>query len=604
MEEKEQAEDTILEEQIPFLAQTSDHEPVGTVEEEGRATDYSGFTKKDFVRLLNELLRAADWKHIDATLREVRPLFDELRNRDRHEALERFIAAGGRKEDFEYRQPEADVSFDANYKLLRDRLAEHQRSLENQKQENLYRKQDLLDQLRALVDGEDTEHNFARFKKIQKEWKATGPVPAGQSHTLWASYLALVDRFYDQRSIYFELKDLDRKRNLETKLEICGRAEKLVAHPQLREALSELNELHHEFRNTGPVPIDEKDKLWNRFKAASDAVYARRDAHEKEMQKMFAARAEIKEKLVAEIQPYAQFQSAQMKEWNQKTQEVLAIQKKWEAAGIVPRARTKDLNRQFWQALKTFFQNKRAFFKSVDAARGENLRAKRELIEMVRQLQHSADLDATLSTLKDLQRKWKEIGPVPEKVRRPLFAEFKGLCDSFFQQQRSREEEKNSEEEENLRAKEAICMELERDAGTLAATPNRLAELQEAFLAGGLTPRAKVAALRARFDKAVEAYIAGLPVGEFEKAKMLLHSERAAWKGDTQGMKKLAQREQTLRKKLQKAENDLATLKNNLEFFGRSKNAEVMKEAFSDRMLEAANEVKRLKEQLKLLKSA
>lgn len=602
--ENEQSVETTAFETPPVALAADVHEtdPM-EVEEEIRQVDYAAFAKADFVKLVNELTKGTDLKQADRVLREVKPLFDELRQKDREAALQKFLATGSKKEDFEYRVPDLDSAFDAAYKLLRDRITQHQRSLEEQKQENLRLKEELLEKLRALVDGEDTEHNFGAFKEIQKSWKAIGPVAPSQTKTLWANYTALVDRFYDQRSIYFELKELDRRKNLEAKYELCARAEKLIDQPVLKEAVRELNELHNEFKHIGPVPQEEKDQLWNRFKAASDQVYARRDAYVQELQKSFALNAEAKTQVLAELLPYAGFQTDRIKEWNQKTQEVLALQKKWESIGVIPRAKARELNKQFWHAFKSFFHTKRTFFKQLDQERERNLALKKELVEAAKQLQESADWNATSNTLKELQRKWKEIGPVPEKFRDSIFNEFKAACDHFFNQRRSVHDQETQTQLENLKLKESICHQLEQSGAGGGCTLQELQTLQAQYQTIGFVPRENVNALRDRYAKAVDAYIAKLPMGDTDRAQVQWESELAGLKNDPQGDKKLYQKEQGLRKKLQKAENDLATLKNNLEFFGRSKNADKLKEEFAGKIQEAADEVKRLKDQLKVLKS-
>lgn len=572
-------------------------------EGEIQEADYSTFTKKDFVGLINELTKNPDWKLADRTLREVKPLFDELRHRDREAALHRFLESGSKKEDFEYRVPDLDSSFDAACKLLRDRILQQQRALEAQKHENLNARQEVLERLRALVDGEDSVHNFNVFKEIQKAWKSIGPVAPGQTKTLWASYTALVDRFYDQRSIFFELKELDRKKNLEAKIGLCVRAEKLAEHAVLKEAVRELNELHHDFKHVGPVPLDEKEALWSRFKAASDRVYARRDAHEEEVQKRLAANAAAKAKLLSELLPLAGFQSDRIKEWNQKTQQVLALQKMWESTGPAPRANTRELNKQFWQAFKAFFQTKRTFFKKLDQEREQNLTLKKSLVEAARGLQDSADWQATSNALKELQRKWKEIGPVPEKFRESLFAEFKAACDHFFDQRRHVVDQETHAQLDNLAQKEALCQQLETAAQAGAVHLDELTDLQHRFQATGFVPREAMSALRDRYQKAVDAYVTMLPLDAHEKATLRLKTQVAGLLSDPQGDKKIFQKEQTLRKRLQKAEQDLATLRNNLEFFGRSKNADKLREEFNVKIEEAAGEVKQLKEQLKVLKS-
>src|SRR5690606_15223328 len=245
-------------------------------EDEDQQVDYSNYSKKQLVEVLAALTKEDNINKIERVLKEVKPHYDELRNAEREKALEKFIAEGGDEADFAYKPDELDIKFDADYGLLKERRSKHFASIEKQKDDNLAAKNQLLEQLRKLVDDEETTASLDELKKIQSDWKKIGQVPAGQVKTLWANYNALLDRFYDNRSIYFELKELDRKKNLEAKLELCERAEKLQEETNLKNAIKELNELHEEFRHIGPVPQEDQEALWQRFKAASDALYDRR----------------------------------------------------------------------------------------------------------------------------------------------------------------------------------------------------------------------------------------------------------------------------------------------------------------------------------------
>src|SRR5690606_22295054 len=207
----------------------------------------------------------------------------------------------------------------------------------------------------------------------------------------------------------------DRKKNLEAKLELCSRAERLAEVEIIKDAIRELNELHQEFKHIGPVPAEEKEPIWQRFKAASDAVYARRDAYLQTLQHELQQNLELKIKHAEEAQAYASFQSDRIKEWNEKTKEILELQKKWEGVGGLPRAKAKDVNKKFWSAFKSFFNNKNAFFKKLDEEREQNLQMKNDLVRQALELRDSQDWDKTANDLKSLQQKWKDVGPVPEK---------------------------------------------------------------------------------------------------------------------------------------------------------------------------------------------
>ena len=566
--------------------------------------DYSTFAKKDFVELLKNLAGENDFKKVDFILREVKPLYDELRDKEKEEALKTFVESGGNADDFEYRPGELDNSFDANYRLIRDRRNQFNKNQEEQKNDNLRRKNELLEQLRALVDAEDSDQSFNKFKEIQKDWKNVGSVPNTQVKPLWASYTALVDRFYDNRSIYFELKELDRKKNLESKFELCVRAEKLLEIEKLKDAVRELNELHNEFKHIGPVPKDEKDAVWHRFKAASDAIYAKRDAFLDQLNKEQVKNLDEKLRIAEEVAAFANFETDRIKEWNQKTQEILAIQKKWEGIGAVTRSKAKEVNKKFWSAFKAFFSKKNVFFRKLDEEREKNLTAKREIIKQAHDLKQSQDWDKTANALKDLQARWKDIGPVPEKLREKVFQEFKEACDFFFGQRRTQFEKLENEQEVNLQQKEALCKELEDLTATGAGTPEQLQTIVERFNSIGFVPKKSINDSRNRFKAAVDQFIAQLNgLSGDDKDRLQLEVQLGNLRNDPQGERKLYQREQGIRKRISKIENDIVTLKNNIEFFGRSKNAEAYKAEFAQQIDAATVQLNALKGQLKLLKT-
>jgi hypothetical protein len=595
---------------IALVKNTPDHDavPAATsveeMEEAAPAPDYTHFTKKDFVDLIKDLARQDDFRKVDSTIKEIKLHFDEIQDHERSEALKRFVEEGGSPKDFEFRPDPLDISFEAIYKVVRDRKTEHFKVLEEQKNENFKNKNTLLEELRTLVDGEDDRRSFDKVKDIQQKWRAIGPVPAAHVRPQWASYHALMDRFYDNRNIYFELKELDRKKNLEAKLELCARAEKLASVERLGDAVRELNELHEEYKHIGPVARDEKDAVWERFKKASDAVYARRDELAAKIQKDLVENLQQKEKIIEEVTAFASFQSDRIKEWNQKTTEIIALQKKWEAIGAVPRAKSKDINKKFWAGFKTFFNVKGTFFKKLDEARTQNLELKRGLIQQAEALKASSDWDKTANELKLLQQKWKDIGPVPEKLRDKVFLEFKAACDYFFDQRRVKFEEADKQQADNLAKKEAICVELEQMIEGKTGTLAQLREMQRSFHAIGFVPKQAVVSIRNRFNTAMDKFLAGLQVSQSEKDSAMLEIQLENLKTDPDAGHKIQQREQGLRKKIQKAENDLAILKNNLEFFGRSKNAEKMKAEFNEKIEAGAAEVQQLKSQLKQLRAA
>lgn len=566
--------------------------------------DYSSYTKAQLVDAVKELTKDNNFKKVDAALRDIKPLYDEMRDKERTAALQRFTAEGGIAEDFEFKGDELDNTFDANLKLLRDRRMNHFRQQEEQKNDNLRRKLELIEKLRELVDAQDQANQFDAFKELQREWRSIGPVPATQAKTLWANYHALEDRFYDNQSIYFELKELDRRKNLESKLEICARAEKLANVVIIKDAIRELNELHHEFKHIGPVPKEDKEAVWQRFKAASDAVYARRDAYLQNLQSELHKNLDEKVKLGDEALAYQTFNTDRIKEWNEKTKEILELQKRWEAVGGLPRAKAKEVNKKFWGAFKTFFNNKNTFFKKLDEEREQNLLLKNDLVKKALELKESSDWEKTSNELKNLQQKWKDVGPVPEKHRERVFREFKDACDYFFAQRRGQQGKVEQDQIDNLNVKTAICEELERRTQEGTASVDVLKDLQDRYNNTGFVPKKDIALIRNRYHEAVEKFVASIAdLSDNDKERVLLQNQLSDLKNDPMGDRKIYQKEQGIRKKIQKLENDIALWRNNLEFFGKSQNAAKVREEFNEKINEATTQMQQLKQQLKLLRS-
>ncbi len=567
--------------------------------------DYSVMSKEELVEVIKELAKSDEFIKAEKTAREVKHAYDEIRDKEREEALEKFVAEGGEAGDFAYRPDELTLRFDANYQLVRDRKSNFVKNKEQQKETNLKKKEEILEKLREFVDSEETNISFERFKALQEEWKSIGPVPGGIARSLWANYNALVDRFYDKRSIYFELKELDRKKNLEAKQELCVRAEGLAEVTNINEAIKELNELHHEFKHIGPVPKEEQEPLWQRFKSASDAVYERRKEFVEHLKGELEENLKVKLELAEEVKEFASFDSDRIKAWNEKTKKLLEIQKKWENTGGLPRARAKEVNRTFWSSFKQFFSNKNQFFKKLDAEREANLERKKEMVERAKALQESKEWHETAEALKALQREWKDVGPVPGKFRESIYKEFKAACDAFFDRKRSNQEGATKEYTENYKHKSAICDKIEKLAKGDKNNLEEFKTLQEEYNETGFVPRNKISEIRNRYTEVVNAYVKALDgISDEEKQRIKIENQVSDILHSPNADQKLYRKEQSLRKQISSIENDIAVWKNNLEFFAESKKANKLKDEFQSKIDSAKDQLQQLKQQLKIIRTA
>lgn len=573
-------------------------------EEHEEEVDYSTLNKEDLVTAIRELSQDSNFLKAEKKARLIKPFFDEIANKERQEALDKFIADGGEEGDFAFKHDELTDRFEANYRLIRDNKIQYVKDQENRKETNLKKKQEILEKLREFVDSEETNIQFDAFKAIQTEWKEVGPVPGAYVKTLWANYNALVDRFYDNRHIYFELKELDRKKNLEAKYELCEKAEALSKNENVSEAIKELNELHHEFKHIGPVPNNEREALWQRFKGASDAVYDRRKDFVDGLKEQLEANLVIKKELAEKVQSFTSFNSDKIKEWNKKTKELQEVQEKWEATGGLPRANAKEVNRLFWSAFKTFYHNKGQFFKRLDSLREESLIKKKVLVEKAQALKDSTEWNKTAGELKKLQADWRELGPVPEKYRESIYREFKTACDHFFEQKRASMGDVEKEYVENLKEKESICTDIEKMAADKDGNLEAFRELQGKFNAIGFVPKNSISAIKSKYAEAVDKYINSLEgITNEERQKIRVENQINKIKAGPNAGEKMFRKEQTIRKQIGNLENDIALWKNNMEFFAQSKTADKLKEEFETKINAATTELKGLKHQLKIVRN-
>ncbi|OEK01019.1 hypothetical protein BFP97_05625 [Roseivirga sp. 4D4] len=583
---------------------TEEESSAESEEEEEELPDYTTYTREQLVEAIEELTQQDSFKRADRVLKEIEPLFTEFESNLRKEAEEKFKAEVGEEEEgFEFRHDELYNRFDASLRLLRDRKASYYKEREANKTRNLEKKQELLEKLRSLVDGEEATTSLKPIKEVQEVWKAIGPVPSQYNKTLWANYNALLDRFYHNRHILFELKDLDRKKNQVAKTELCEKAEALNDLENVKDAVIQLNELHEEYKRIGAVPREVQEELWKRFKAASDVIYQKRKGFLEHLKGDLKENLVKKQELIDELATFSSFNSDRINDWNAKTKEILDLQKRWEAIGGVPRENAKEINRSFWSTFKGFFANKNEFFKKLESLRKENLAKKEALVEEAVALQSSEEWDKTAEQLKQLQRRWKEIGPVPEKQRNAVYAKFKEACDVFFNNKRQQLNQTESAYVENQEKKEAVLAEMAEKAKGKAGSQEELMGLIASYNEIGFVPRGAIKSIEAKFQESVKVYVDSLGLEASEAESLMLKAELSSGNKGGGADKKFQKKESTLRRKISELEDNISLWNNNLAFFANSKTADKLKEEFDEKIAKAEEEVQSLKKQLRILRS-
>jgi len=564
--------------------------------------DFTTYTKEQFVELIKKLAKHDDPFYAERYLKQIEPLFSEIKKAELVEAKETYIKTNGNEEGFSFRVDELTKRFDANTRLIHDRKHAFSKDREAQRQANLKKAEETLEKLRTLVDSEESNASFNKFKEVQSEWKSIGDVPGSHSKTLWANFNALINRFYDQRSIYFELKELDRKKNYEAKVTICEKAEALADFENLKEAISTLNDFHYEYKHLGPVPQELQEDLWQRFKAASDKVYEKRKEFVSDLKVSLQENLAKKEEIVVAVKPFVDFTSDRIKEWNTKTKELLELQKNWEAIGGLPRDKSKEINKQFWSSFKTFFHNKGNFFKQLDAERKTNYEAKLALVEKAESLKESTDWLKTANDFKSLQQDWKAIGPVPERFRNEAYAKFKAACDFFFNNKRTNSKDEEQSYKANLTRKKECIAHIKEWADEADSHLEDFKKTTKEFASIGFVPRKEIGTIKDKFATAVETFIFALSADDEVKNTLRVEIEFGDLLGSKNAEKAIYGKEQNIRRQVQQLENDVALWKNNLEFFAHSKNADGLRKEVNEKIDKAEARVQTLKGQLKMLR--
>lgn len=584
-------------------------ESVEAEEEEEHSDDHSdehvelvGLTKVQLLKLLKDKIHHQPILKLDKLAHEIKAAFDELVSKEKEEALSKFKADGGAEDDFEFRQHEDEREFTKVFNDFRYQVNSLRKEAERQKEKNLTAKTELLNKLRDLVDGEETTLSMGTIKSIQEQWKTIGPVPTAQNRNLWASFNALMDRFYDNRSIYFELKELDRKKNLESKTELVEKAALLKEVKDLKEAIKQLNELHEEFKHIGPVPREDQENLWQRFKAASDAVYDRRKEFFESQKEVFKKNQTEKEDLITLLTPFAEFKADRIKDWNTKTKEILDIQRAWEKIGPVPKEAGKDINKAFWAAFKHFFHNKNLFFKELDEIRATNQKKAEELITQAEALMENTDWQSTANQLVKLQQEWKKLGPTPEKNRDSLYKKFKTACDAFFENRRNTNKQANTEFDLNLKKKQDLIKQILDASKGEELSEETLSTWVSEFNELGFVPRKNIKEIQAQFKEAVDAYLEKMDPSGSDRDDFLFRLNLNRIQSDPNSVKTLNKKEHGIRKQISDLENSITLWRNNLEFFAASKTADKLRDQFDVKIQKAEEEIDKLKKKLSILK--
>ncbi|WP_418696708.1 DUF349 domain-containing protein [Bacteroides sp.] len=434
--------------------------PTENVTSEKPAEPVQKFTKEEILAKLKEV--AADVENIaKPEIDSLKQAFYKIHNAEQEAAKKLFIENGGAAEDFVPQTDSVEEEFKDIMTVIREKRNALTAEVEKQKEMNLQVKLSIIEELKELVESpEDANKSYTEFKKLQQQWNEVKLVPQAKVNELWKNYQLYVEKFYDLLKLNNEFREYDFKKNLEIKNHLCEAAEKLADEPDVVSAFHQLQKLHQEFRDTGPVAKELRDEVWARFKAASTTVNRRHQQHFESLKEVEQNNLDQKTVICEIIEAIDYSELTNFTSWESKTQEIIALQNKWKTIGFAPQKMNVKIFERFRKACDEFFRKKGEFFKTLKEGMNENLEKKRALCEKAEALKDSTDWKATADELVKLQKEWKTVGPVAKKYSDAIWKRFISACDYFFEQKNKATSSQRSVEQENLEKKKAIIEKL------------------------------------------------------------------------------------------------------------------------------------------------
>lgn len=570
--------------------------------ENASTTDYNGKSKADLLAILADILANKPVQTIRRDVEAIKIAFYKTYRAEVERARRAFVEAGGKLEEFVPTPDDAEQRLKELFAEYRTKRNEFIAKLEGEKENNYKIKLQIIEELKELIDSNETlNQTFNTFRDLQQRWKETGPVPQAYVKDLWETYNLHVENFYNFIKINKELRDLDLKKNYETKLQLCEEAEELVLDPSPVNAFHKLQKLHEQWRETGPVANEYKEQLWERFREASTKINKRHQEYFNGIKEEQKHNLELKTELCVKTEELSVAPLSTRKEWNKASEQLIDIQKVWKTIGFAPKKDNTKIYERFRNACDKFFENKRNFYLQIKAEMENNLHLKNDICAAAEALQESEEWKKATDELIALQKRWKEIGPVSRRYSDAIWKRFRSACDKFFERKAAFFASLDQQYEDNLAKKKQLLEELKtfvvenKERGFEA-----LKELQHRWAEIGFVPIKQKEAIQKEYRKAVDAIFAKLRSNEkenrLERFKGKISS--IAEGGDR---RRLRFERDRLYNKMKQIESDIALLENNIGFFSKSKNAEAMIREVNNKIAKAKEEMATLIEKIEMI---
>ena len=434
-------------------------------------------TKQEVLERVKELAHGEETPQ-KAEVDMLKTVFYKLHLAEREAQMKEYLDNGGNPEEYRV-MPDADEeAFKAEMSIIKEKRQKAFIEQEAEKQENLKKKLDIIEKIKAMITSpEEANKTYQEFKALQQQWKETKAVPAERANELWRTYQLYTEQFYDLLKLNSEAREYDFKKNLEAKTKLCEAAEKLADEPDVISAFHQLQELHQQYRDTGPVSKDLREEIWNRFKAASTVVNKRHQQHFENLRAQEEDNLTRKTALCEKVEAIAKEENKGSADWEKHTKQIIEIQQEWKTIGFAPQKMNVKIFERFRAACDDFFGRKGEYFKAIKETFAANVEKKKALVEQAQALKDSTDWKSTTDKLINLQKEWKTIGMVPKKIGDQLWNDFLTACNTFFEARNAATAGTRNEERDNLAKKRDIIEQLKQLAEE--AGDNLQAKVQE-----------------------------------------------------------------------------------------------------------------------------
>lgn len=463
-------------------------------------------TKKEVVERLKEIA-ASDENPDKDEIDLLKTVFYKLHITEREARMKEYIDGGGDPEAYQIMPDEDEETFKQQMAIVREKRARIFQQQEAEKQANLEKKLEIIEKIKAMATSPDEANkSYNEFKELQQQWKDIKNVPADRASELWRNYQLYVEQFYDLLKLNSEAREYDFKKNLETKTKLCEAAEKLADEEDVISAFHQLQELHQQYRETGPVAKELREQIWTRFKAASTVINKRHQQHFEDLRSKEEENLTLKTALCEKVEEISKLENKTASDWEKRSKEIIDIQNQWKTIGFAPQKMNVKIFERFRAACDDFFGRKSEFFKEMKQAYAANIEKKKALVEKAQALADSTDWKVTSDKLINLQKEWKTIGVVPKKIGDQLWHDFLNACNKFFEARNAANAGARNEERENLEKKRNIIEQIKALVADAAnATREKVQALTDEYNKVGHVPYKEKDALYAAYHEALEA---------------------------------------------------------------------------------------------------